>query len=172
MSLQTLTMLFQHFFNLCIFCLCFFKILFCLFQITGSNVLFLGHIFHLRMNLIILHQKDIDIQITKLITIDQIFMCLLRLLFQWSYLLFQLRQNILNTDHILLLLRQVFLCSSLSLFELHNTGSLIKKLTSLLRLTTQDLIDLPLSDNGVALLTDTGIKQQLLNITKSAGCTV
>ena len=172
MLLQTLVVLFQHLLHLCIFRLCLFKILFCLFQITGSNVLFLGHLFHLCMNLIILHQKDIDIQITQLITIDQIFMRLLRLLLQWPYLFFQLRQNILNTDHILLLLRQVFLCSSLSLFELHNTGSLIKKLTSLLRLTTQDLIDLPLSDNGVALLTDTGIKQQLLNITKSAGCTV
>ncbi len=57
-------------------------------------------------------------------------------------------------------------------FKLHDAGRLVEQLPALLGLAAQDLVDLALSDDGVSLLTDTGIIKQLIHIFQTAGAVV
>ena len=48
--------------------------------------------------------------------------------------------------------------------NLDDSGSLIKQFSSIFRFTGKNFIDLALSDNGISLFTDTGIKEQRIYI--------
>ena len=102
----------------------------------------------------------------------QVFLRLFRLTLQRPQLLFQLRQDIVDAKKVLLLILQFFLCCLLPLFKFDDAGSLIKKLSCLLRLRAQDPVDLSLSDDGIAFFADTRIVKQLLHIFQPADCPV
>ena len=67
------------------------------------------------------------------------------------------------------LILQLFLGSGLPALEFYDSGRLVEELPAFLRLTAQDLVNLALSDDGIALLTDTGIIKQLIDIFQAAG---
>ena len=113
---------------------------------------------------LIIQKKKIYIQITKLFSFCKIDLCCFRLLFQRFQLPGQLGQNICHTYKILAFFLQLLDRSIFSPFKLYNSRSLVKKLPSFLRLSTQDFINLPLTDNRVTLLTDTSIIEHFLNI--------
>ena len=56
----------------------------------------------------------------------------------------------------------------LTAFKFYNTSRFIKKLSSFLRLSTQNLVNLTLTDNGIAFLSNTSIIKKLIDVLKTA----
>ena len=95
-----------------------------------------------------------------------------RLSFQRAYLSRQLRQNIIDTHQILLLIFQFFQCRCFSTLEFNNSGCLIKQFPAFLRFATQNLVNLSLTNNRIAFFTNTGIIKKLIDILQTTLGTV
>ena len=92
----------------------------------------------------------------------------LGLALQRSQLSGKFRQNIRHTNQVLLFFIQFLQRGSFSSLKFNDTGSLVKKFSSLFRLSTQDLIDLSLSDDGISFFTDTGVIEKFIDIFQTA----
>ncbi len=119
-----------------------------------GDPVFVLDLLQLSCQLPVFQQKDIDVVLFEFFFLLQVYLCLVGLLFEGAYLFFELAQNVRHTHQIILLVLQFFLGCGLALFELDDTCRLIKKLTLLLRLAAQDLLDLPLADDRVPLFTN------------------
>ena len=72
----------------------------------------------------------------------------------------------------MLLAFQFLYGSCFSSLKLDDTCRLVKKFPALLGLTAQDLVDLALSDDGIAFLADAGIVKQFIHVFQTAGTVV
>ncbi len=120
----------------------------------------------------ILQEEYIHIQILQFFPPAQIRPGRLGLALQRTQLFFQLRQNVVDTYQVLLLVFQLCLSGRLPALEFHDSRRFVKKFSALLRFAAQDFVDLSLPDDGVALLTDTGIIEQFIYILQTAGTSV
>ena len=136
-------------------------------QIVLCNAKLLLQILKLGHGLPVLHQEEIDIQILQFFMRFQINLSLFGLLLQRTDLALQLCQNVIDTDQIRLFIFKLLDGQLLTALEFYNSCSLVKQLPSVLRLVGKDLLDLTLSDDGIAFLADTGIIKQLLYIAQA-----
>ena len=121
---------------------------------------------------VIFDQIQIHVDKLHLVALGKIDLCLLALILQRADLTLQLAQDIIDTDQIRLLAVELLNGSLLAMLVLDDSGSLIKKLPALIRLSVEDLFHLSLSDQGIPFFSDTGIKEQLLDIPHSDGGSV
>ncbi len=105
-----------------------------------------------------------NFQRTQLIAQDQEFLCLFRLYTQGLHLQLQFVDLIVDTNQIFIGAGQLALSLLLAMAETGDTGSFLKDLAAVSRLDGQDLIDLALADDGVALTTQTGIHEQFVYV--------
>ena len=94
-------------------------------------------------------------------------LCLLRLFLKRAYLRRYLGKDIVDTGHIFFGRGELALTFILLMSELCNTRSVLKDISSVLALTGDDLGDLSLTDDGIALASDACIKEKLIYITES-----
>ena len=71
-----------------------------------------------------------------------------------------------------LLVFQLFLSGGFPALKLDDAHSFVKEFPPFFRFTTQDLVNLALTDDGIALLTDTGVVEKLVDIFQATGRTV
>ncbi len=124
------------------------------------------------MFLIMPMQKEIHIQFAQGIAKRQIFFRRFGLLFKGRKMRFELFQNVHDAD-------QVFVCTLHTALRLilactitADPCRLLKHGASILAVLAQDVIDAPLPDDGVALLTDTCIAKQIDDILQTAITTI
>ena len=109
-------------------------------------------------------QPQADLQHTQLIPQYQILLGHLRLLAQRLHLQLQLRDLVIDAHQILLGTLQLALGLFLAVAVLADTCRLLKHLPALSALDGQYLVDLTLSDNGVALPAHAGVHKQLVHV--------
>ena len=136
----------------------------------GSELLLLGTL-HIGLQLELcgleilqLLQPHGNFQYTQLIAENKILLGNLCLLAQRLYLQLQLGDLIVDAHQVLLCALQLTLGLLLAMAELGDTGGLFKNLAALAGLDGQDLVDLTLSDDGIALTTHAGVHEQLVHI--------
>ena len=95
-----------------------------------------------------------------------------RVLFQRAEAVFQFLQQVVHPGDILLGAGKLLVRFLLARPELDDTGRFLKDLAAVLSLAGQDLVNTALADNGIALLADTGIAEQVHNVLQAAGGTV
>ena len=93
-------------------------------------------------------------------------------LFQRSDLCADLLENIVDTGHIFLGGGQLSLGFSLIVTVFRNTRGVLEHTAALVGFTGNDLGNLTLTDDRIAVLTHARVHKQLLNITQQAGLTV
>ena len=98
-----------------------------------------------------------DLQKAHLVPEDQIPLGLLRLVPQRLHLQLQLGDLVIDADQVLLRPLQLPLGLLLAVAELGDAGGLLEDLPALAALDRQDLVDLALADDGVALLAHAGV---------------
>ena len=108
--------------------------------------------------------EEVRIGVHELVTDRQILAGLLRLPLQRADLALELGEDVRHTREVRFLVTELLLGEGLPALELHDADRLIEEVTTLLRLTGEDLVDLALSDDGVAVLTDTGIVEKLVDV--------
>ena len=131
---QLLVQFFKFFFEALIFGLRLIIGLFCLSKFMLRNFQSGFQFFQKFSGTVILHEEEIHIQFPQFISPGKIYFSRFRLFFQRSQLFRQLVQDIGDTDKVSLLFLQLLDRSVLSSFELHDSGSLVKKLAPVLRL--------------------------------------
>ena len=109
-------------------------------------------------------QPDGDLQKAQLIPEHQILPGLLRLLPQGLHLKLQLGDLVIDADQILLRPLQLPLRLLLPVAEFGNAGGLLEDLPPLPALGGEDLINLALADDGVALPAHAGVQEQLRQV--------
>ena len=117
-------------------------------------------------------QPDGDLQKAQLIPEHQILPGLLRLLPQGLHLELQLGDLVVDADQILLRPLQLPLRLLLPVAELGDAGGLLEDLPPLPALGGEDLIDLALADDGVALPAHAGVQEQLRQVLQPDGLAV
>ena len=110
-----------------------------------------------------------NLQHAQLIAEDEVFLCRLRLLAQRLYLQLQLGDLIVDTHQILFGARQLALRLLLAVAELGDTCRLLKDLAALTALDGQNLINLALTDDRVALAAHTCVHKQLVDVLQAHG---
>ena len=109
-------------------------------------------------------QPDGDLQKTHLIPQQQILLRPFRLIPQRLHLELQLADLVVDADQILLRPLQLPLRVLLAVAEFGDTGGLFKNLPALAAFGREDLIDLALANDGVALLAHAGVQEQFRHI--------
>ena len=99
----------------------------------------------------------------------QIDPCVFRVFLQRAQAVLQLIQQVIHPGNILLGACQFFVRLFLTGTEFDDTGGLFKDLAAVLALPGQDFINPALADNGIALLADTGVAEQIHHILEPAG---
>ena len=139
----------------------------------GSDLLLLGS-FHIGLQLELgsleilqLLQPHGDLQHTQLIAENEVLLGNLCLLAQRLNLQLKLGDLIVDAHQVLLRALQLTLGLLLAMAELGDTGGLFKNLAALTGLDGQNLVDLTLSDDGIALTTHTGVHEQLVHVLKA-----
>ena len=113
---------------------------------------------------LILEQELVNLHALQLILIAEIDSGFFTLLFKRSDAGLNLTDDIGDTGKVLPLRLEILLSRSLSFLNLRDSGSFVENLTAFLGLTRKNLINLALSDDGIAFLADTGIVEELLHI--------
>ena len=113
-----------------------------------------------------------DLQKAQLVPEDQILFRLFRLVPQGLHLQLQLGDLVVDADQILLRPLQLSLRVLFPVAEFGDAGGLLEDLPALAAFGGEDLVDLTLADNGVALLAHAGVHEQLRHILQSDGLAV
>ena len=108
------------------------------------------------------------LHIPEMIPLSQVLLGLFGLPLQRPQLPGDLGEDIRDPDQVALLLLQFFQRSCFSALKFYNARCLVKELSSVIRLSGKDLVDLALADDRIALLADSGIIKQLIDIPKPA----
>ena len=108
--------------------------------------------------------EEVRVGVHELVTDRQVLAGLLGLPLQRADLALELGEDVRHTREVRFLVAELLLGEGLPALELHDADGLIEEVTTLLRLTGEDLVDLALSDDGVAVLTDTGIVEKLVDV--------
>jgi len=114
-----------------------------------------------RFQLVQILEPHGDFQHPHLIPQDKILLRLLRLVPQRFHLQFELRDLVVDAHQVLLRALQLVLGLLLAVAELGNAGRLLENLAALAAAGGEDLVDLALSDDGVALPAHAGVQKQL-----------
>ena len=93
---------------------------------------------------------------------------LLLLLLQGGDLFLQLAHDVRQPGQVVALALQLFQGLVLAVLVLDNAGRLVKEGPPVLGLVGQDPVDLALADDGVALLADAGVIEELVDIAQTA----
>ena len=93
----------------------------------------------------------------------------LRVLFQRAETVLQFIQQVIHPGNVFLGTGQLLVRFFLAGTELDDTRGLLKDLAAVLSLAGQDFINAALADNGIALLADTGIAEQIHDVLQAAG---
>ena len=117
-------------------------------------------------------QPDRDLQPPQLVPEDQILPGLLRLGPQGLHLELQLVDLVVDAHQVLLGALQFPLGLLLAVAVAGDAGRLLKDLPAVGRLDGQDLVDLALTDDGVALPAQTGVHEQLVDVPEPHGVAV
>ena len=118
--------------------------------------------------LFVFDQKSVDIQALERISVAEVDPGLLLLLLQGGDLFLQLTHDVRQPGQVVALALQLFQGLVLAVLVLDNTGRLVKEGAPVLGLVGQDPVDLALADDGVALLADTGVIEELVDIAQTA----
>ena len=136
----------------------------------GSDLLLLG-CFHIGLQLELggleilqLLQPHGDLQYTQLIAENEVLLGNLCLLTQRLNLQLKLGDLIVDAHQVLLRALQLTLGLLLTMAELGDAGGLFEDLAALTGLDGQNLIDLTLTDDGIALAAHTGVHEQLVHV--------
>ena len=113
---------------------------------------------------VIVDQKQIHIDKPHFIPLCEVDLRRLALLLQRACLAGQLTEDIIDTNQVGLLALELLHGSHFAVLVLHNTGRFIEQFPALLRLAVQNLFNLSLSDQRIAFLADSGVKEQFLDI--------
>ena len=105
-----------------------------------------------------------DLQQAQLVPQDQKLFCLLRLVPQGFHLQFQFGYLVVDADQVLLGPLQLPLGLLFPVAELGDAGSLLEYLPALAALGGQNLVDLALADDGIALPAHAGVHEQLHHV--------
>ena len=119
-----------------------------------------------------LFQPQGNLQPPQLVPHHQILLGLLRLHPQGLHLKFQLADFVVDAHQVFLGALELPLRLLLAVAVLGDARRLFKDLTPVRALHRQNLVDLALSDDGVALPAQTGIHKQLIDIPQAAGTAV
>ena len=125
-----------------------------------------------RLQLVQVLQPDGDLQQPQLVPQHQVPLCLLRLLPQGVHLELQLGDLVVDADQVLLRPLQLPLRLLLPVAEFGDAGGLLEDLPPLPALGGEDLVDLALADDGVALPAHAGVQEQLRHILQPDGLAV
>ena len=125
-----------------------------------------------RADILQLLQPHGDLQHPQLIPQHQKFLGGLRLLAQRLHLQFQLGDLVVDAHQILLRALQLALGLLLAVAILADARRLLKDLAALAAFHGQDLVDLALSDDGVALPAHAGVHEQLIHVLEPDGLLV
>ena len=117
-------------------------------------------------------QPHADLQHPQLVPQHQILLRCLRLLPQGLHLQLQLSDLVVDADQILLRPLELALRLLLAVAVLADARRLLEHLTALTAFDGQDLVDLALSDDGVALPAHAGVHKQLVDILETHGLAV
>ena len=117
-------------------------------------------------------QPDGDLQQPQLVPQHQILPGLLRLLPQGVHLQLQLGDLVVDADQVLLRPLQLPLRLLLPVAEFGDAGGLLEDLPPLPALGGEDLVDLALADDGVALPAHAGVQKQLRHVLQPDGLAV
>ena len=124
------------------------------------------------LQLVQIGQPHGDLQKAQLVPEDQVLLRLFRLILQGTDLQFQLGNFVVDADQVLLRPLQLPLGLFLPMAELGNAGGFLEDLPALAALGGQNLVDLALADDGVALSAHAGIHEQLGHILEADGLAV
>ena len=81
-------------------------------------------------------------------------------------------ENVLDADKVGFFGFKFFGSGFFAMLEFDNTGGFVKKLTAVFGLAGQNLVNLTLTDDGIAFFTYTGIVEKFVDIFKTADCAV
>ena len=96
----------------------------------------------------------------------------LRLLFKGTDLRRDLLEHVVDTGHVFLSGSELALGFGFAVAVFGNARSVLKNAAALIRFTGDDLRDLTLTDDGIAVSANARIHEQLINIAQTAGATV
>ena len=117
-------------------------------------------------------EPDGDLQQPQFIPEDEVALGSLRLLPQGLHLELQLRDLVVDAQEVFLRPLQLALGLLLPVAVLGDAGGLLKDLPPVAALGGEDLVDLPLADDGVALLAHAGIQKELRHVLQPDGLAV
>ena len=119
------------------------------------------------LDLVQVFEPDGDLQRAQLVAEDQIFLRLLRLRAQRPDLQLQLGDLVVDAHEVLLRALELALRLLLAVAELGDARRLLEDLAAVGALDRQYLVDLALTDDGIALAAHAGIHEQLVHVTQA-----
>ena len=141
--------------------------------LLADGVFIVGEKFSaVRADLVQLVHPQRDLQPPELVPQDQEFFGLLRLGPERLHLELQLVDLVVDPDQVLLGALQLPLRLLLPVAVAGDAGGLLKDLPAVGALDGQDLVDLALADNGVALPAQAGVHEELVHIPETHGVAV
>ena len=112
-------------------------------------------------------QPDVDLQHAHFVAVDQIGFGPFGLFLQRANLVFQFGDDVPDAHQILFAGVELALALFLAVAELGDTGGLFKNLAPVGTLDRQNLVDAALSDDRIAVPSQTGIHEQLMDVLQS-----
>ena len=117
-------------------------------------------------------EPDTDLQHPELVPVDEEALGLFGLSLQRAHLAFQLGEDIPDADEIFLTGGQLALALLLPVAELGDAGGFLEDLPAVGAFYREDLVDSPLADNRIAVPTQTGVHEQLVDVPETDGLAV
>ena len=112
-------------------------------------------------------QPEPDLQLFFFVCQFQKALCFFCLNTKRTHTAFQLLQNILQPQQVILRLLQAAFRLIFTVTELGNSGGLFKYLPPVLRTGGNNVCNFPLADDGIAVAPKTGVHEQLMDVTKT-----
>ena len=116
--------------------------------------------------------KQLYVKGSEAVTFSEIFLGLSGLLLQRSDLTGDLTEDVVDADKIRLLILELFQGGCFSPLEFHDACRFIEELSAFLRFAAEDLLDLSLSDNGIAFFSDSRVIEKLVDVAEPAAPSV
>ena len=117
-------------------------------------------------------QEQVHVQVLEFLGVFHVEAGVAALLLQGTKTAIELLQDVIQALDILQRALKLLVRLVLAGAELDDAGGLLKDLAAILGFAGQDLINAALADDGVALLADAGIAEQINDVAQTAGRTV
>ena len=115
------------------------------------------------------HQKHVQIQALQLVPEGQVFPRLFALFLEGAHPVLQFGQDVLHAVQVLLSALDALLGVQLPGLVLDDARGLLEHLAAILAFGGQDLVDAALTDQGIAVLADAGVPEQVHDVPQTAG---